>query len=307
MAVSILGCIAIFLTVGCTDGSVSPTGTTETAGLLDEGMEAPSPASFGGDNPTSPTTSEESKEARGELFISGTYGQCVQRTNYDRDYMSVWRVHPDNGQSQYALYKNGEGNILCGVRVQVDCTVRESDPKAGHIKSGNLYDHFIGVVPCGEITHTPKPKPEPPIDPPCLECNPPDDPPECEDVWVIDEEAYDEEVCTPDEEVITGWTYKITGANDGSRRRRSCQTEVEYFSYSPTGVYATSTCIPGQGVVDGCVFDSDQGDEFDRSAFGIPGFFNNNFEFQCNETTLVEGECEIVHHEEIGHFEEVCE
>ena len=122
-----------------------------------------------------------------------------------------------------------------------------------------------------------------------------------DNVWVVDEEAYDEEVCTEGEPIITGWTYKITGANDGDRRERACEGKGEYFLYSPKGEYTESSCIPGQGVVDGCIFDADHGASFDRD------FFNKKleFEFKCNETEPGEEVCETIHHDEVGHYEKI--
>jgi len=137
--------IAIALIVGL--GACSSEQNGPTAPTFDSVFSTPETV-----NPTpsepDPTTAPGAREARGELMIQGNYGTCAQSTNYDRNYMSVWRVHESGAQSPLALYKNGEGNIRCGLRIQIDCTVRESDPQPNRIKAGNLYDFFIGTIEC---------------------------------------------------------------------------------------------------------------------------------------------------------------
>lgn len=158
----------------------------------------------------------------------------------------------------------------------------------------------------GEFTvvcdRTPVPPPPPP--PPVCEFNPqiPADseecvppPPNCEDVWVVDEEAWDEEVCEPGEPIVTGYAYKLTG---GDPLTRSLRCHLEGGSYESTAT------IPGEGVVDACIFD-----EYPGSDDFLVGLFNPKTRFRLYFTITTPGEevCETIHHEEEGHFEEVCE
>ena len=152
--------IAIALIVGlgaCSSEQNGPTAPTFTPSEMPLDFSGPTHIPSEPD----PTPAPGAREARGELMIQGNYGTCVQSTSYDRNYMSVWRVHESGAQSPLALYKNGEGNIRCGLRIQIDCTVRESDPQPNHIKAGNLYDFFIGTIECRETPPPPK------KDPPC--------------------------------------------------------------------------------------------------------------------------------------------
>ncbi len=171
----------------------------------------------------------------------------------------------------------------------------------------------------------------------------PEPPPECENVWVVDkeaweevvtivdQEAYDEEVCTPGEETVTGYVYKLTGGNDQDSRVYACQAEDgpdesgfdsdNYSGYDDVGAALESDCIPGQGAVDACSFVVFLGEDFNRE---VPFYIGNNdrvkFEYKPECNIVEEGEpvCETIHHDAVtheetiehpeeGHFEEVCE
>lgn len=149
------------------------------------------------------------------------------------------------------------------------------------------------------------------------------------DEVVTDVAAYDEEVTTcvpqpplPGEPVTIGWTYKLTNGNNSDRREQACTAIGDYSGFSPAGAYALSTCIPGNGAVDACVFSVDQGMQFERQ----PGNANTKVTFndvdECNlvvpgepipqpdicTTEIVHHDAvtHVVHHDEVGHFVTVC-
>ena len=143
----------------------------------------------------------------------------------------------------------------------------------------------------------------------------PDPDPDCEQVYIVDQQAYDEEIETcvpqepiPGEDVIVGWVYKATGGSPETRESR-CEDTFNVFS-GPDGSYEASVEIPGSGVVDACVFPSDPGDDdFER------GLTNPKTRFRLVGTRTVPGEpvpqpdictVEVIHHDEVGHFEEIC-
>lgn len=173
------------------------------------------------------------------------------------------------------------------------------------------------VVPEGYITT---------LVPPYICTQIPDD---CSQVWVVDTPAYDEQVttCVPQEPlpgnpVVTGFVYKLTGTNSHDRREYACEAvngpgnSDNYSVHSPAGTYQLSECIPGNGAVDACVFSVDLGEEFDRLAFMQGHSTKVRFDDvdACNITVPGEpipqpDKCttETIHHDEVGHFETVCE
>lgn len=88
------------------------------------------------------------------------------------------------------------------------------------------------------------------------------------------------------ENVPVRWVYKVTG-NQPSTRKFTCEDPFNIYS-GPQGVYSEDTVIPGQGVVDACVFTSYPGsDDFHRNAIGA----DPRFRLVTVET---EEECEEV-------------
>lgn len=113
------------------------------------------------------------------------------------------------------------------------------------------------------------------------QCRP--DPPECEfgepawnsetHKWECLSDCEDENepsysingpvVTHPDRCETSSWTYKVTGGSPDTRESR-----CEDFPFSPQGNYIPSVEIPGEGVVDACVFTSYPGsNDFERGIF----------------------------------------
>jgi hypothetical protein len=128
----------------CTDGPPTPTGTS-VSDLPTAAQENELRGSSSNSPPSVPELAP--RQAVGDLIIEGNYGRCIQSTSYPLNFMSVFRVSERGSQGSGRVYRSGEGSILCEP-LQLDCTVRDSDPTPGAISAYDLYDHYIGVLPC---------------------------------------------------------------------------------------------------------------------------------------------------------------
>lgn len=312
-----LVCIALVALGACNDGGPTASSSFGNSGLPAVSQADPTPPTVVPVNPGVEIPDGEASESDIEIIGLNRAGirvtaRCSGVTFYvpatGADYVNVWvpeifglKYGPNPVNEEFTLaFEPGT------YRYQLAVEKKTGDPAKPIAQDDRHRGEF--TVTCDE---PPKRTPEP----------------ECENVWVVDQEAYtevitvvdkeayEEEVCTPGEPIITGYTYKMTGNNDDDARENACEKKFPYF-ISPAGSYELSACIPGNGAVDACVFSSDQGEEFERKNF--LNFNSSKVKFnavpECNITTPGEPICEIVQfpavtheetieHPEVGHFE----
>lgn len=348
-----LAIITLCTIVACEDGG--PTSSTSFGpGGLPSVSEAPSTPATPSVTPVNPGADVPDGEASlSDIEIVGlnragirVTARCSGVTFYvpatGADYVNVWvpemfgvKYGPNPVNEEFTIYFE-PGTY----QYQLAVEARTGDPNHPIAQDDRHRSSF--TVTCST------PPPPPPVDVcPNIEGNQSEVPrglvvdeagncvepePDCEQVWVVDKEAYDETIvvvdqeayeedvttCTPQdplpgEPIITGYIYKTTGGDKWLRDLRCAEKG---------GSVESTTCIPGQGEpVDACVFDEDKGEEF------TVGLFNpkTKFRFECERT--IPGEpipqpdlCvtetiehpavtheETIHHDEVGHFEQICE
>ena len=101
--------------------------------------------------PTTPTPEPAPRQARGELVITGNFAQCNQSTNYPIDRLAMYVVQDVGAQGRIRLYNPPEGNIPCGKKLQLDCSVRNPDPDATY-SAYNLYASTVLELECRTTT-----------------------------------------------------------------------------------------------------------------------------------------------------------